>query len=122
MKKVILLMLGLVAGTASFAQKPVSSATAHPEPQVHIVAKSNQKVQFFVQPMQATGRLSLQDEQGHTLYSSNVSLKGGLGQQFDVANLGTGTYRIILTTGSETVTKTFAVESVPYMTQVVLES
>lgn len=122
MKKVILLMLGLVAGTASFAQESVAPAPVVSGPIVHLIAKPDQKVQFIVQPDNSSGHISLRDEAGHFLYSANVSLREGLNQQFDIANLGIGTYRITLSAGSERVIKIFEVKPVPYSTIVTLKS
>lgn len=123
MKKTILLMLGLVAGTASFAQESNSQAlTAATEPQVHVMATSNQKVRLVVQPEASKGKISLFDEAGHSLYTETVALKEGINQQFDIAQLATGKYRLKITTDSGTVTKTFIIQPVPHETFVVMES
>jgi len=75
MKKTLLLMLGLVAGTASFAQQtPVQTPTTD-TPQTRLVITPDQKIKLFVQPLATSGQLSLLDAQGHVLYGANVSLK-----------------------------------------------
>ena len=123
MKKTILLMLGLVAGTASFAQESNSQAlTAVTEPQVHVMASSNQKVRLVVQPEASKGKIVLFDEAGKSLYTETVSLYEGINQQFDIAQLATGKYRLKITTDSGTVTKTFIIQPVPHETFVVMES
>ncbi len=51
MKKTILLMLDMVAETASFALESNPQTIAPDEPQVHMVATTNnQKVRLMVQP------------------------------------------------------------------------
>ncbi len=123
MKKTILLMLGLVAGTASFAQESNSQTIAAVvEPQVHVMALSNQKVRLFVQPEASKGKIALLDEEGHSLFAETVALHEGINQQFDIAQLATGKYRLKVTTSTGTVTKTFIIQPVPHETFVVLES
>ena len=122
MKKTILLMLGLVAGAASFAQESNPQAADTTEPQVHVMATSSQKVRLFVQPEAAKGSIALLDEKGRYLYSENVALNKGISQQFDIAQLATGKYRLKVTTPTGTVVKTFIIQPVPHETFVVLES
>lgn len=122
MKKTILLMLGLVAGTASFAQESNAQTSAAAEPQVHVMATSNQKVRLFVQPEASKGKIVLLDEEGHSLFTETVALHEGINQQFDIAQLATGKYRLQISTDAGTVTKTFIIQPVPHDTFVVLES
>ena len=122
MKKTIMLMLGLVAGTASFAQQSYSPIIVSGEPQVHVMATNNQKVRLIVQPEAARGRVNFLDEQGHSLYTENVALHKGVVQQFDIAQLATGKYSLTITTPTGSVTKTFVIQTVPQETFVVLES
>lgn len=122
MKKTIMLMLGLVAGTASFAQESNPQTIAPAEPQVHLMATANQKVRLMVQPEAAKGKIALLDEMGHSLYTANIALNKGISQQFDIAQLATGKYSLKITTPTGTVTKTFIIQPVPYETFVVLES
>ena len=122
MKKTILLMLGLVAGAASFAQQTPTQAPASDKPQTRLVITPEQKVKLFVQPVAGNGQLSLLDTQGHVLYGANVSLQKGFGQQFDISNLPIGTYRLVVKTNDETVTKTFVVQPVPNQTFVVQQA
>ncbi|MBC7569077.1 MAG: T9SS type A sorting domain-containing protein [Spirosoma sp.] len=122
MKKTILLMLGLVAGTASFAQQtPVQTPTTD-TPQTHLVITPDQKIKLFVQPLATSGQLSLLDAQGHVLYGANVSLKKGIGRQFDITGLPVGTYRLLIKANNETVTKTFVVQPVPNETFVMQQA
>ena len=122
MKKTILLMLGLVAGTASFAPKTTAQTIDTPTPQARVVMTDNQKIKLFVQPLLAEGEVAITDASGHSLYTSTMNLKNGLGVQFDVSALSAGTYRMTLKTGSEVVTKTFVVQVVPYESFVVLNA
>jgi hypothetical protein len=122
MKKTILLMLGLVAGTASFAQESNTPTMAPTEPIVHVMAASHQKVRLVVQPEASKGKIALLDEAGHSLFTENVALHEGINQQFDIAQLTTGKYRLKITTDAGVVTKTFIIKSVPNETFVVLES
>lgn len=122
MKKTLTLMLGLVAGTASFAQQAPASTPVANAPQTHLVITPDQKVKLFVQPLATNAKLSLLDAAGHILYGSNVSLQKGLGQQFDIANLPVGTYRLQLKTGDETVTTTFVIQPTPNQTFVMQQA
>lgn len=115
-------MLGLVAGTASFAQESNTQTTAATEPQVHVMATSNQKVRLVVQPEASKGKIALLDAEGHSLFTETVALNEGINQQFDIAQLTTGKYRLKITTDAGTVTKTFIIQPVPHETFVVLES
>lgn len=119
MKKTILLMLGLVAGTASFAQQTVASLSTAPTPQVSITA--DQKLKLTVSQQTAVATVTLLDEAGHQLYVERVKLHNGLAQQFDLSNLTNGKYHLLFTTGSETVSRTFYVAEQPTLKQVYIE-
>ena len=122
MKKTILLMLGLVAGTASFAPQSIAQTIDTPTAQARVVMTADQKIQLFVQPVQAEGQVAITDESGHSLYTSMMNLKKGLGLQFDVSGLSAGTYQMTLKTGSEVVTRTFVVQLAPQESFVVLKA
>lgn len=110
MKKVLVLMVGLVASTASFAH----SSTVEPSASsTRLVMTTDQKIKLYVQPTQTKGQVQILDANGQPLYNETVSLQKGLSQQFDVSNLGIGTYRLTINTGNETVTKTFVVQADP---------
>lgn len=103
-------MLGLVAGTASFAN---SSTPATANAQSRLVMTADHKLKLYVQPLHTKGELSIRDANGQALYNTTVSLQKGLRQQFDFSSLGAGTYQLTLTTGQETLTKTFVVQADP---------
>lgn len=109
-------MLGLVASTASFANGSIPQHTAA---QTRVVMTADQKIRLYVQPLHTKGQLTIRDASGQAVYSSTVSLQKGLSQQFDCSNLGTGTYRLTLTTGEETLTKTFVMQANPNQSFVV---
>ncbi|RYF67147.1 MAG: T9SS type A sorting domain-containing protein [Cytophagaceae bacterium] len=111
MKKILILMLGLVASTASFAttNTPAKAAAV----QTHLVMTHEHKIKLYVQPMQTKGQLIIRDANGQSIYAETVNLQKGLSQQFDVSGLGTGTYQLTLATGSDTLTKTFVVQNSP---------
>ncbi len=110
MKNVLTLMLGLVASAASFAN-PTTPQTSIA--QTHVVMTPEHKIRLYVQPLQSKGQVAILDASGQAVYTSNVALQKGLSQQFDVSNLGVGTYRLKLTTGQETSTRTFVVQANP---------
>lgn len=112
MKTIVTLMLGLVAGTASFADSPVNTPTAAAT-QTRVVMTTDRKIKLFVQPQSTTAQLTIQDDKGHPLLNNNVSLKKGWKQQFDVSELGAGTYKLTLTTGQQQISKTFVVQAYP---------
>ena len=119
MKKILILMLGLVASTASFAttNEPNKPATA----QTRLVMTPEHKIRFYVQPIQTKGQVAIRDASGQPVYTETVSLQKGLSQQFDLSSLGTGTYQLTLVAGNETLTKTFVVQSRPNESFVVQE-
>lgn len=121
MKKTILLMLGLAITTASFANDSTPGTFTDLDAQIRLVTTSTQKVKLFIQPRQSTAQIMLKDKAGHSLYtSSNLDLKRGFSRQFDLSDLAAGTYQLIITDESETVTKTFVVQPVPSQAAVVL--
>ena len=110
MKKVLILMMGLVASTASFATPSTPQTTAA---QTRLVMTPEHKIKLYVQPLQTKGQLAILDGSGQSVYSSNVALQKGLSQQFDISNLGTGTFRLTLKTDNATITRTFVVQANP---------
>src|SRR5919202_1669391 len=118
MKQVLILMLGLVASTASFANPSIPQ---HSVAQTRLVMTPELKIKLYVQPIQAKGQLAIWDANGQAVYSSTVALQKGLSQQFDVANLGVGTYQLTLVTGNEIITKTFVVQANPNQSFIVQE-
>ncbi|AKD56175.1 hypothetical protein [Spirosoma radiotolerans] len=108
MKKILLLMVGLVASSASFAttnerNKPVATASI----------LGNDKVKLVVAPQPANATLALNDEQGHVLYSSKVNLRDGFQQKFDISNLANGVYQLSVAVGNERTVQSFTVMQVP---------
>ncbi|MGF7216303.1 cell division protein YceG involved in septum cleavage [Spirosoma lacussanchae] len=117
MKKVFVLMLGLVAGTASFAQ-----TTADKAPVTYVSVTTDKKIQLVVGREEATATVSLRDEQGRILYAQNVNLRDGLHQYFNIAELANGTYQLAVRVGKEQIVKTFVVGEQPAQKVVAFES
>ena len=112
-------MLGLVASTASFA----NPSTAQPSTDgTRLVMTHEHKIKLYIPAIKTKGQLAILDASGQTVYTSTVALQKGLSQQFDLSNLGTGTYRLTLKTDAETLTKTFVVQADPNASFVVQES
>ncbi len=112
-------MLGLVASAASFANPSVPQT---PIVQTRLVMTPEHKIKLYVQPLQTKGQLVIRDATGEAVYNSTVALQKGLSQQFDFSKLSTGTYRLTLTTGQETLTKTFVAQANPNESFVVQQS
>ncbi|MVM36631.1 T9SS type A sorting domain-containing protein [Spirosoma sp. HMF3257] len=119
MKKVLILMLGLVASTASFAHHVTTQPTAA---QAHMLMTAEHKIKLYIQPLPTKAQLGIQDAHGQSVYSATVALQKGLSQQFDISGLGAGTYRFTISTGTETLTKTFVVQATPEESFVIQES
>ncbi|GAB3959396.1 hypothetical protein GCM10028805_55430 [Spirosoma harenae] len=117
MKKILAFLLGLTVTTASFAN-PMNPAGS----ETRVVMTNNHKIKLYIQPIATKGELSIRDAKGQTLYQSIVALKKGLSQQFDLSNLGTGTYQMTLKTGGQVVTKTFVVQADPDTSFIMQES
>lgn len=117
MKNTLILMLGLVAGTASFAQ---STTFKTPETSVSITA--DQKLKLIVAREEATAAVTLRDADGHVLYRETVDLRNGLYQQFNIAQLANGTYQLAVAIGKDTVVKTFVVDEQPAQKLVAIRS
>jgi hypothetical protein len=112
MKTIFTLMLGLVAGTTSFADSPVTTP-AVAATQTRVVMTADHKIKLFVQPQSTNAQLTIRDDKGRAFLNNNVSLKKGWKQQFDVSELSVGTYKLTLTTGQQQVSKIFVVQSYP---------
>lgn len=110
-------MLGLVASSASFATNDGSN-----KPVATTSLIGNEKVKLIVAPAHATGRITLQDDQGHILYSSNVDLSDGIKQQFDISKLERGLYQLSVAVGKERTVTSFSVTQVPSQQVVTLQN
>lgn len=108
MKNTLILMLGLVAGTASFAQTTPSKT-----PETSVSITTDQKVKLIVAREEATAAVTLRDADGHVLYRETVDLRNGLYQHFNIAQLVNGTYQLAVAIGKDTVVKTFVVDEQP---------
>ena len=117
MKNTLILMLGLVAGTASFAQ-----TTTPKTPATSVTVTTDQKVKLIVAREEATAAITLRDADGHVLYTENVNLRNGLYQRFNIAQLANGTYQIAIAIGNDTVVKTFVVDEQPAQKLVAIRS
>ena len=104
MKNVLLLMLGLVAGTASFANSTTPAA-----PSANLAVTTDHKLNLTIAPEEAKAVVILRDFDGHTLYRSQVNLQHGFNQKFNLTELPTGTYQIAITVGQQSTVKTFEV-------------
>ncbi len=112
MKTIFTLMLGLVAGTTSFADSSATTPAAAAT-QTRVLMTTDHKIKLFVQPQSTKAQLTIQDDKGHTLLTNSVSLKKGWKQQFDISELGTGTYKLTMITGQQLFSKTFVVQNQP---------
>lgn len=101
MKKILLIVLGLAAGSASFAKTDDSN-----KPSASASVINNEKIKLTVAPMNAKARVDLTDFSGHVLYSNNVNLEKGSLQIFDISALEKGEYQLSISVGKERVTKT----------------
>ena len=110
MKKVLILMLGLVASTASFAKSSTPSAA---NVQSRLAVTADHKIKLYVQPFSTKGELAIRDANGQAFYNTTVSLGKGLSQQFDFSNLPVGTYQLVLTAGQQAITRTFVGQADP---------
>ncbi|GAB3796680.1 hypothetical protein GCM10028819_14710 [Spirosoma humi] len=111
MKNILILMLSLVASTASFATSNEPSKPA--AVQTRLVMTDAHTIKLYVQPLETKGQLSIQDAIGRTVYTESVNLQKGLNQQFNFANLSTGTYRLTLVAGTQALNRTFVVQADP---------
>lgn len=108
MKNTLMLMLGLAAGTASFAQ-----TTSSQTPETSVSVTNDQKLELIVARQQATAAVTLRDADGHVLYRETISLHNGLRQQFNIAEMVNGTYQLAVVVGNDTVIKTVVVNEQP---------
>lgn len=117
MKKIFVLMLGLVAGTASFAQNAVNEV-----PVANVSMTSDHKIKLVVKPEMAKATIVLRDLAGHLLYTNTVNLRTGINQTFNIDDLAFGTYQLAVTVGQQSTVKTFVIEEHPAQTVVTLQS
>jgi len=104
MKKILLVVLGLVAGSASFANTNESGKLS-----ARTSVVDNEKVKLIVAPMKAKATIDLTDDKGHILYSNNLNLGRGIQQVFDISNLEKGLYKLSVSANGERTVKTFGV-------------
>lgn len=116
MKKILLVVLGLVAGSASFA-----NTNENGKPSTYASVINNEKVKLVVAPMNANARLELLDDFGHVLYTSNLNLGGGFLQVFDISKLEKGEYKLSVSVGKERTVKTFDITEMPSQSLVTIE-
>ena len=116
MKKILLVVLGLVAGSASFA-----NTNENGKPFTYASVINNEKVKLIVAPMNANARLELSDDLGHVLYTSNQNLGGGFLQIFDISKLEKGEYKLSVSVGRERTVKTFDISETPGQSLVTIE-
>ncbi|GAB2557335.1 T9SS type A sorting domain-containing protein [Spirosoma aerophilum] len=117
MKNILLLMLGLVAGTASFAQ-----TTPGETPDANLALTSSHKLKLMVGQQDAKGTIALIDNAGHILYNDSVNLRKGINQNFNIDELASGTYQIVVKIGKQSIVKTFVVDEKPAQTVVTLNA
>lgn len=104
MKKILLVVLGLVACSASFANTNDSN-----KPLANASVINNDKVKLMIAPMKAKARLDLTDNQGHVIYTRNLNLGHGIQQIFDISQLEKGLYQFSVSVGEERTVKSFDV-------------
>ena len=117
MKNALLLMLGLVAGTASFAQTNNSKT-----PETSVSVTNDQKVKLVVAREEAKAAVTLRDAEGHLLYTENVDLHNGLRQYFNIAGLDYGVYQLAVSIGKDSVVETFVIGEQPAQKLVAIRS
>src|ERR1700712_1820549 len=108
MKNVFILMLGLVAGTASFA-----NTTGVKTPETAVGVTNDQNLKLIVGHEDATATITLTDDKGHVLYVNHVNLHDGLQQKFNIAELNGGSYKLVVAVGDDAVVKTFVIKDQP---------
>ena len=117
MKNVFILMLGLVASTASFA----NSASKN-EPSADLAVTTDHNIKLTVGAEEAKAVVILRDVDGHVLYRNQVDLQQGFNQKFNISELPTGTYQIAVTVNKQSTVKTFEVGVQPAQTVVKIGS
>ena len=106
-------MLGLAAGTASFANPTTPTA-----PTANLAITTDQKLNLTISPEEASAMVVLRDLDGHVLYRNQVNLLQGFNQKFNISELPLGTYQIAVTVGKQSTIKTFEVGVQPSQTVV----
>ena len=97
-------MLGVVAGTASFANNTTPNA-----PATKLVVTTDHKLNLTIASQEAKAVVILRDDNGHILYRDQVNLQQGYHQKFNLNELPTGSYQIAVTVGEKSTVKTFEV-------------
>lgn len=105
MKTVILLMLGLIVSTASFAK----SGTTEPLGIKTRLTLRNGNVELAIQQKNTNALVKFYDERGFVLYQFKYNLKKGISQRFDVSELAPGNYKIEIEVDGEFITKEFSI-------------
>ncbi len=118
MKKVFTLMLALGMSAASFA-----TPATDPTLDAHVSVLPTKKIHLFLAQEDAKASVSLRDAAGNALYFTRVNLEETpFRQNFDVSQLGEGTYQLVISSGKTTVTKTIVVATKPAEKVVAIEA
>ncbi|WP_338875916.1 hypothetical protein WBJ53_09800 [Spirosoma sp. SC4-14] len=116
MKKVIALLLGLTAASASFAQNTTD------DQQDVFIRSTNQKVEVYVAPQTADATIKLLDGEGHTLFLKTSTVINGFRQKLDLSELEPGSYHLTVLKAGEKVEKTIVIETLPAQKQISLKA
>lgn len=116
MKKILALLLGLTAASASFAQ-PITD-----NQQDVLFHSTNQKVEVYVAPQTTDATIKLLDGEGHTLFSKTSNVANGFRQKLDLSELDPGSYHLTVLKDGQKVEKTIIIESIPAQKQISLKA
>jgi len=118
MKKLFTLMLALGMSAASFA-----TPATDPTLDAHVSVLPDNRLHLFLGQVDATASVYLRDAAGNALYTTRVDLgETPFRQNFDISQLGEGTYQLVISSGKSTVTKTIVVATKPAEKVVAIEA
>ena len=105
MKNLIVLVLALTISSAALAKDGKDSlATA----KVTVVAPG--KVELAIAKTNRVAVIKMRDEKGYLIYNNKHSLKKGIVQAFDISELASGKYKLIVEVDGQDFEKVLVVE------------
>jgi hypothetical protein len=110
MKKILIVILALFIGEASFA-KPLKTKPS--KLLFKLVVVSDKQIRLFVTPLSVVAAIDILDNAGNTIFEEKLGLNHGISQQFNFSELESGDYRMVIHAGKETSSRTFHLSDMP---------
>ena len=108
MKKVVVLMLGLMLSSISFAKENKDTVNKLPfTAKVSVIDQG--KIELAISKVDKVAFIKLIDQKGNLIYDNKVYLKKGITQPFDISELPVGKYNLIIDVDNQQIKEVISV-------------